>query len=132
MFFSSFKVDKVSATPTHSPGFLLCTKMTLTAFWKLILIAQVAAQQLFVVFHIFSDKMCLVFSLTQLTHRQSHRRRIELKDKAKVVASDWGTESLLRQNSTVCFKQTEAKQLARQGGGLNLTVCFKQMDQLFF
>ena len=23
-----------------------------------------------------------------------HRRRIELEDKAKVVASDWGTESL--------------------------------------
>ena len=26
----------------------------------------------------------------------SHRRRIELEDKAKVVASDWGTESLPR------------------------------------
>ena len=26
----------------------------------------------------------------------SHRRRIELEDKAKVVASVWGTESLLR------------------------------------
>ena len=25
-----------------------------------------------------------------------HRRRIELEDKAKVVASDWGTESLPR------------------------------------
>ena len=26
----------------------------------------------------------------------NHRRRIELEDKAKVVASDWGTESLPR------------------------------------
>ena len=26
----------------------------------------------------------------------SHRRRIDLEDKAKVVASDWGTESLPR------------------------------------
>ena len=25
---------------------------------------------------------------------KGHRRRIELEDKAKVVASDWGTESL--------------------------------------
>ena len=25
-----------------------------------------------------------------------HRRRIDLEDKAKVVASDWGTESLPR------------------------------------
>ena len=28
--------------------------------------------------------------------RLAHRRRIELEDKAKVVASDWGTESLPR------------------------------------
>ena len=26
----------------------------------------------------------------------NHRRRIELEDEAKVVASDWGTESLTR------------------------------------
>ena len=42
-----------------------------------------------------------------------HRRRIGLEDMAKVVASDWGTESL---SSTVCFIKTEAKQLAQQGG----------------
>ena len=28
-------------------------------------------------------------------NQPNHRRRIELEDKAKVLASDWGTESLL-------------------------------------
>ena len=74
-------------------------------------------------------------------------RRIELEYKAKVVAQDWGTESLPcstvcfkkteakqltrqrgRLNSTVCLKKTEAKQLARQGGLLNSTVCFKKTE----
>ena len=31
--------------------------------------------------------------------------------------------------STVCFKKTEVKQLARQGGRLNSTVFFSQKDQ---
>ena len=36
-----------------------------------------------------------------------HRRRIELEDKAKVVASDWGTESLSSELFCLVFlKQT--------------------------
>ena len=35
-----------------------------------------------------------------------HRRRIELEDKAKVVASDWGTESL----RASCFASVFLKQ----------------------
>ena len=45
-----------------------------------------------------------------------HRRRFDFEDKAKVVELDSGTESLAqggRLNATVCFKKTEAKQLAR-------------------
>ena len=32
--------------------------------------------------------------------------------------------------STVCFKKTEATQLARQGGRLNSTVCFKETEAI--
>ena len=37
----------------------------------------------------------VLYSNTLLV-QYTHRRRIELEDKAKVIASDWGTESLPR------------------------------------
>ena len=41
--------------------------------------------------------ICLYFNLyTLYDWGVKHRRRIELEDKAKVVTSDWGTESLPR------------------------------------
>ena len=46
-----------------------------------------------------------------------NRRRIELEDKANVVPSHWGTESL------------QAKQLARQGGRLNQPFVSKRQRQ---
>ena len=34
----------------------------------------------------------------------------------------------IEEDSTVCFKKTEAKQLARQEGQLNSTVCIKKTE----
>ena len=53
---------------------------------------------------------------------QDHRRRIEFEDKAKVVGLGDRILAALaviwnkRLNSAVCFKKTEAKQLAQKGG----------------
>ena len=41
-----------------------------------------------------TKESCICYFLT--LERVRHRRRIDLEDKAKVVASDWGTDSLLR------------------------------------
>ena len=35
-------------------------------------------------------------ALIPSSNQYKHRRRIDLEDKAKVIASDWGTESLQR------------------------------------
>ena len=42
------------------------------------------------------DRDRVPFKKKEKTLHLYHRRRIEIEDKAKVVASDWGTESLPR------------------------------------
>ena len=81
-------------------------------------------------------QMCTRLAETLIT--QNHSRRIDLEDKAKVVASDWETDSLPRwlfclglfetNGFTQSEAETEAKQLARQGGWLNSTICFKKAE----
>ena len=41
-----------------------------------------------------SPNYCSAQCRKPVEHRQDHRRRTEIEDKAKVVASDWGSESL--------------------------------------
>ena len=40
--------------------------------------------------------LCVLSNTRNAILYNSHRRRIELEDKAKVITSDWGTESLPR------------------------------------
>ena len=57
----------------------------------------------------------------------THRRRIVLEDKAKVVASDWGTESFPEWlNSTVCFKKDRGKTASAARGTVELKRLFQK------
>ena len=54
---------------------------------------QIQGKILLFLLSIYCFKFILFLNTVQCTH---HRRRIELEDRAKVVVSDWGTESLPR------------------------------------
>ena len=54
------------------------------------------------------------------------RRRIELEDKAKVVASDWGTESLpFTVELNLLFKKDQGKTASMARGTVELNHLFK-------
>ena len=58
-----------------------------------------------------------------------HRRRIELEEKAKIVASDWGTESLPRCCS--CFASVYLKQLVEFNRLPEFLAGFQMLLRLF-
>ena len=51
-------------------------------------------RRIFFVAKVFACAQLCWRHLTNFISISNHRRRIELEDKAKVVGSDWGTESL--------------------------------------